>query len=236
MNSNTSRSRNQRHLVHCPPPAPPAELIEALRECSAANLADALPEQVRVILGLTARHAAAGVLCGPALTVRVSAGDNLLAQHALDLALPGDVIVIDGAAASERALVGELMGRWAHARGVAGFVVDGAVRDLDYLLHGPLPVYSRYVSPRGPSRAGGGEINGECLVGGAAVRAGDLIFGDLDGVVCVSRAAAPTAIQECLHRKTQERDTIESISNGTLSRAWIAAALDAARADEALPG
>ncbi|WP_076999350.1 hypothetical protein [Variovorax sp. KK3] len=213
-----------RHRILTAPPPPPAALVEALRACATANLADSLP-QVQVALGLVPRHAVAGVLCGPALTVRVAAGDNLLAQHAIDLAQPGDVIVIDGAAGAERALVGEVMGRWAHARGVAGFVVDGAVRDLDYLRQGPLPVYSRSVSPRGPMRTGNGEINGEVTVGDAVVRAGDLVVGDLDGVVFVPQASAPAAIEACLHMMTCERETFEAIRNGTLSRAWVAQAL-----------
>lgn len=214
-----------RYRILQAPPVTPATLVQALRACATANLADGLA-QVQVLLGLAPRHAAAGVLCGPALTVRVPAGDNLLAQHAIDLARPGDVIVIAGAAGAQRALVGEVMGRWAHARGVAGFVVDGAVRDLDYLRQGPLPVYSRSVSPRGPTRTGGGEIYGEIEVGGAMVRAGDLVVGDLDGVVCVPQAQVQSAIDACLQVVAREQETFEAIRSGTLSRGWIKQALD----------
>jgi RraA family protein len=214
-----------RHRILPAPPPPPAALVEALRACATANLTDCLPQQVRVLRNLDPRHATAAVLCGPALTVRVEPGDNLLAQHAIDLARPGDVIVIDGAAGAERALVGEVMGRWAHAREVAGFVVDGAVRDLDYLRQGPLQVYSRSVSPRGPTRSGGGEIHGEIMLGGAVVRPGDLIVGDLDGVVCLPQACAASAVEACLQLTQRERETLEAIRRGTLSRAWIAHAL-----------
>ena len=215
-----------RHRILPTPPAPPATLVEALRACATANLADCLPQQVQVVRGLDPRHGTAAVLCGPALTVRVQAGDNLLAQHAIDLARPGDVIVIDGAGGLERALVGEVMGRWAHARGVAGFLVDGAVRDLDYLRQGPLPVYSRSVSPRGPTRSGGGEIHGDILIGGAVVRAGDLVVGDFDGVVCLPQAWAEAAVEACLQLMDCERETLEAIRRGTLSRGWITHALD----------
>lgn len=229
MRDDAPAAAQPRHCILGASPAPPATLVEALRACATANLADGLPQRVRVVLGLVPRHAGAGVLCGPALTVRVAAGDNLLAQHAIDLARPGDVIVIDGAAGAERALVGEVMGRWAHARGVAGFVVDGAVRDLDYLRQGPLPVYSRSVSPRGPTRMGGGEIYGEVGVGGAVVRAGDLIVGDHDGVVCVPQSVAHDAIEACLQLMARERETFEAIRRGTLSRAWIAQAMGSTR-------
>jgi regulator of RNase E activity RraA len=214
-----------RHRILQAPPAPAASVVHALRACASANLADALPQHVQVILGLVPRHCVAGGLCGPALTVRVPPGDNLLAQHAIDLARPGDVIVVDGAAGAERALVGESMSRWAHARGVAGFVIDGAVRDLDYVRQGPLPVYSRSISPRGPTRTGGGEVYGEVRVGAAVVRAGDLVVGDRDGVVCVPQALGQAAIDACLELVRRERETFEAIARGTLSRDWIAKAL-----------
>jgi len=229
MSDGATASAQPRHRILQAPPAPPATLVAALRTCATANLADGLP-QVQVAVGLVPRHAAAGVLCGPALTVRVAAGDNLLAQHAIDLARPGDVIVIDGAAGAQRALVGETMARWAQARGVAGFVVDGAVRDLDYLRQGPLPVYSRSVSARGPTRTGNGEVYGEVCVGGAVVRAGDLVVGDLDGVACVPQALAQAAIDGCLQLMARERETFEAIRRGTLSRAWIVQALGGAHA------
>jgi regulator of RNase E activity RraA len=213
-----------RHRIQQAPPPPPAALVKALRACATANLADALPE-VAVVLGLVPRHTVAATMCGPALTVRVAAGHNLLVQHAIDLARPGDVIVIDGAADADRALVGEIMSRWAHRRGVAGFVIDGAVRDIDHLRQSPLPVYARHVCPRGPVKEGVGEINGEARVGGAVVRAGDLIVGDMDGVVGVPVHVAEAAIEACVARVARERETIEQIRLGTLARDWIAQAL-----------
>lgn len=210
-------------ILAAPPPAPPA-LVEALRAWPTANLADALPD-VSVILGLAPRHDPVAVMCGPALTVRVAAGHNLLIQHAIDLARPGDVIVIDGAGDAERALIGEIMSRWAHRRGVAGFVVDGAVRDLDHLRQSPLPVYARHVSPRGPVKEGVGDIHGETHVGGAVVRTGDLIVGDRDGVVAVPLRCAAAAIEACAIRAAREREMLEQIHLGTLERNWVARAL-----------
>lgn len=217
-------SAPSRHRIHPPPPPAPAALIEALRACPTANLADALPE-VSVLLGLAQRHTPTAAMCGPALTVRVAAGHNLLVQHAIDLARPGDVIVIDGAGDADRALIGEIMSRWAQRCGVAGFVIDGAVRDIHYMRQSPLPVYARHVSPRGPVKEAVGEIHGEAHVGGAVVRAGDLIVGDLDGVVAVPVQRAEAAIEACLARAAHERETLEQIHLGTLDRAWIAQAL-----------
>lgn len=229
-----SRSPPALHRIHAAPRPPEAALVATLRACATADLADA-GSDVAVLRDLPARHRAAGVLCGPALTVRVPAGHNLLIHHAIDLARPGDVIVIDAGGDIERALIGELMTRWAHRRGVAGFVVDGAVRDLHHLRQGPLPVYARALSPRGPARAGGGEIHGQARVGGAVVRAGDLIVGDLDGVVCVPPPVAAAAIEACRQREAAERATRAAIDDGSLSRAWVAAALAQAAADASDP-
>lgn len=215
---------NPRYRILPTPAAPKQAIVADLRSCATANLADASP-QVQVAHGLERRSLNAGTLCGPALTVRVAAGDNLLVQHALDLARPGDVIVVDAGGYVERALVGEIMSRWAHVRGIAGFVIDGAVRDLDHVNRGPLPVYSRGVSPRGPTRSGLGEVYGDVRVGGIAVRAGDLIVGDLDGVVCVPPESAESVIDICRQRVRREVETLEAMRAGTLSRSWIAEAL-----------
>ena len=125
-------------------------------------------------------------LVGPALTVLTRPGDNLVVHKALDLARPGYVIVVDGAGDETRALVGDLLCRYAAARGVAGLVVDGAVRDIRDLATLGLPVFARSVSHLGPFKNGPGEIGVPISVGGMAVTAGDLVVGDDDGVVAVS--------------------------------------------------
>ena len=89
-------------------------------------------------------------LVGTAFTVKVPSGDNLVAQMALDYAKPGDIIVVDGAGYTDRALVGGMMLAYAQERNLGGFVVIGAVRDLDDSKNSPLPVFAKAVTPLGP--------------------------------------------------------------------------------------
>jgi RraA family protein len=143
-------------------------------------------------LGLSAYHGDLRLaLCGPAVTVRVRPGDNLMIHVAMQLAQPGDVIVIDGAGDLTQALIGGLMRTSAIARGIAGFVVDGAVRDIAEWAEGGIAVYARGHTHRGPSKDGPGEINVPVACAGMSIAPGDLVLGDADGVVCVpaSRAA-----------------------------------------------
>lgn len=98
-------------------------------------------------------------LVGTAFTVKVPSGDNLAAQMALDYAKPGDIIVIDGAGYTDRALVGGMMLAYAEERKLGGFVVNGAVRDIDDIMNSPLPVFAKAATPLGPYRDGPGEVN-----------------------------------------------------------------------------
>ena len=152
-----------------------------------------------------------GKLFGLALTVRTTPGDNLLVQKAVDLARPGEVIVIDGGGSAARALVGGNICRRAARRGVGGFVVDGAIRDLDVISTSDLPVYARYVTPRGPTREGHGAINVPLKIDGVVVRPGDVILGDLDGLVCVPRAEAAALIPKARHLAVQDVATLDQV-------------------------
>jgi len=208
------------------PPPPDAALVAALRECASAHLADSMGH-LQAAAGLLPRHRGGCVLCGPALTARVAPGDNLMVQKALDLARPGDVIVVDGGGYVGQALVGEIMASHARSRGIAGFVIDGAVRDLDFLAACELPVYAAGVTPRGPSRAGPGEINVPVSVGGMVVQPGDIMVGDADGVVAVPLADAEAVLEAARALARKESATLRAVADGSVDRRWIDAALAA---------
>lgn len=127
-------------------------------------------------------------LVGPALTVLTAAGDNRIVHAALDQAQPGEVIVINGFGDRTRALIGDLIAERAKSLGVAGFVIDGCVRDADAIRDLGLPVFARGVTPAGPYKNGPGEIGGAVAIGGVAVLAGDIVVADADGVAFVPRA------------------------------------------------
>lgn len=209
------------------PPPPDAQLVEALRACASAHLADSMGHLQAAAGTLLPRHRSGRGLCGPALTVRVAPGDNLMVQKALDLARPGDVIVVDGGGYLGQALVGEIMASHARTRGIAGFVVDGAVRDIDFLAQCDLPVYAAGVTPRGPSRAGPGEINVPVAVGGMVVQPGDIVVGDADGVVAVPLADAPAVLEAAAALARREAETLLAVAAGGVDRRWIDAALAA---------
>lgn len=163
---------------------PDARAVTAFVDAAAANVADALAGMTTVAAGIRALTPGAR-LVGPALTVDTRPGDNLAIMRALDRAAPGDVLVVAARGDVGCALIGDLMGERMVARGVAGAIVDGAVRDLDGLCDLGLSVFARAVTPGGPTKAGPGVVGGAVACGGVVVRAGDLIVADADGVVVV---------------------------------------------------
>ena len=127
-------------------------------------------------------------LVGPACTVKVYPGDNLMVHKALDIAQPGDVIVVDTSSSSLTAVLGDLVCTKARHRGIAGFIVDGLIRDLPAIRRlGDFPVFARDVTPKGPLHRGPGEIGHPISCGGIVVNPGDVVVADLNGVVVVPR-------------------------------------------------
>src|SRR5436305_4498944 len=126
-------------------------------------------------------------LWGPACTVRVFPGDNLMVHKSLDIVRPGDVVVIDAGGSPMNAVLGDIVATKARHRGVAGFVVDGLIRDLPGVQELGLPVYARGTTPIGPLHRGPGEINYPICCGGTIVNPGDVIIADPAGIVAVPR-------------------------------------------------
>src|SRR5690606_1226603 len=170
------------------------DLLSLFSGLSSSLVSDSL-DRLRGSQGLKAMHGVQPVL-GRALTVQVAPGDNLFIHAALRQAQPGDVLVIDGAGNTERALVGEILLNAARARGIVGFVVDGGVRDVDAFIREGFPCYGRNVTPRGPYKNGPGLINGVVCIDGNLVAPGDVVIGDADGLVFVAaEKAAQVAAQ-----------------------------------------
>ncbi|KWX62495.1 RraA family protein [Mycobacterium sp. NAZ190054] len=165
------------------------DLFARYSKLPTANVADAMERLGALDARIKPVWSGAAVV-GTAYTVWTRAGDNKVLHEALRLAAPGDVLVVNGEGDESRALLGELMGERAKVNGLAGFVVDGAVRDAEVLGEIQMPVFARAVTPAGPFKHGPGKLNGTVAVGGVAVAPGDLVLGDSDGVVIVPKADA----------------------------------------------
>lgn len=166
-------------------------------------------------------------LAGPAFTVEVRPGDNLMIHAALNLAQPGDVIVVDGKGDLSCALTGALMAAHAQKAGIAGFVIDGAVRDTEECAAGKFPVFAAGANPNGPLKGAAGRINWPISVAGTAVNPGDLIVGDADGVVVVPREAAAEILGAAQAKIDSEAERMKAIARGELVQGWVAEGLKA---------
>lgn len=203
-----------------------AEIIAAYARLPVANVSDCMS---RIFAGgpaLRPMHRD-GVLAGPALTVRCRPGDNLMLHKAIDIAEPGDVIVCDAGGDLTNALIGELMLALAIKRGIAGFVLNGALRDLDAFRETNLPTYAVGVTHRGPYKHGPGEINTSISIGGMVVESGDLILGDSDGVLAVPFGNLEEVLTAARAKQTAEEKQMAAIQAGTIDRSWVNRALEA---------
>ncbi|WP_342595943.1 RraA family protein [Salinicola lusitanus] len=169
-----------------------------------------------------------GNLAGVALTVRTRPGDNLMLHKAIDMAEPGDVIVCDAGGDTTNALMGELMLAYAVKKGVAGFVLNGALRDLDGFRETNLPTFAAGVTHRGPYKNGPGEINTPINLGGMVIEPGDLIIGDSDGMLAVPYDDAETVLEAAQAKQAAEEKQMAAIHAGENDRSWVDAALKAA--------
>ncbi|RAI43136.1 RraA family protein [Rhodoplanes roseus] len=204
---------------------PPQGLVDAFRGQATPNIADNMSRMFCACSAI-APLSPDMTLCGPAFTVKVNPGDNLFIHKALDLAQPGDIVVVDGQGDLTNALVGEIMVRYAASRGIGGLVLDGTMRDYDGIAaFGRLPVFSRGYTPMGPYKNGCGEINTVITCGGAVVRPGDIVVGDADGVVFVPAKDAETVLTASRAMAANEKKIFAEIEAGRYDRGWVDAKL-----------
>jgi RraA family protein len=217
--------------IHAAPKRPPAALLDQFRTVVTPHLSDNMSRMCGTF-GLT-RYNQRGKLVGVALTVRTRIGDNLMIHKALDIAEPGDVLVVDGGGDTSQALVGEIMKSYAKTRGVVGFVLDGAIRDVAAFTGDDFPCYARGVTHKGPYKDGPGEIHVPVTVGGLVIHPGDIIVGDEDGLVALSPAIAEEVLAAARRQAAKETQALKDIAAGKADRAWVDTAL---RAKGVLPG
>jgi RraA family protein len=199
---------------------PDKSIMELLRGIPTPVLSDNMARLFAVGPALRPYHRG-GALLGSALTVRTRPGDNLMVHKAIDLAQPGDVIVVDAGGDLTNAIIGEIMATLAQSRGVAGMVIDGAVRDLDALATSDFPVYARGITHRGPYKDGPGEINVIITAGGQTIAPGDIVVGDADGALAVPFDEVPRVAELARAQMDREAAMLRAIADGSIDRTWV---------------
>ena len=162
---------------------------------------------------------------GTAITVSARPVDNLIVYQAMKVAQPGDVLVITNDGSTSSAIIGDLVAGMAKNLGIVAFVTDGLVRDLAGLLEVGLPVFCRGLCPNGPWKDGPGEVNFPIACGGLPISPGDIIVGDGDGVVVVSKADATTVAGQLPDIVAKEAAMAADIAAGKLLPDWVDEAL-----------
>ena len=196
------------------------EIVEAYREIPTSIISDNMERLFAMESKIRPFHPKP-IMVGHALTIHCPPGDNLVLQKAIEMAEPGDILVFNAGGDTTQAPVGEIVVSNCIRRGVAGLVIDGAVRDSDILPTLAIPVFAKGVTHRGCYKEGPGEINVTIACGGVVVRAGDLVVGDSDGIVIVPYEEAEGLLPKLLKKVEQEEQVLEQIRNKTIDRSWV---------------
>jgi RraA family protein len=194
-------------------------------ELPVANVSDCMSRMFAAGPRLRPMHQPGVRMAGAAFTVKTRPGDNLMVHKALQIASPGDIIVVDGGGDLTNALIGDIMAGIARKRQLGGIVIHGAIRDAGELREGTLPVFAGGVTHRGPYKDGPGEINVPVALDGMVIEPGDLVIGDDDGVLCVPYDQVDAMHQATLQKQKAEAKMIAEIAAGTWDTSWIDATL-----------
>lgn len=205
------------------PSAPQADArhLEQLRGIALPLISDNLHRGTGSVGVLPYHRAGKATMAGTAVTVRCRGGDNLVVLRAFDFCRPGDVLVVDAGGDLTNAVLGGIMSAGAAMLGLAGVVVDGAIRDAAEIRERTFPVYARGVNHRGPYKNGPGEINVPVNIGGMVVEPGDIIVGDADGLLAFPAADAAVLIEKALQQLKKEEAQMEEIRNGRWDRSFL---------------
>lgn len=213
-------------------PRPSRNVAKMFEDFAVADISDHLNRLYAVDYSIRCLSGGDRRLVGPACTVKVYPGDNLMVHKALDIAKPGDVVVVDGHGSAANAVLGDLISMKARHRGIAGFLVDGYVRDLLTIQKFDFPVYARGDMPIGPLHRAPGEINYPVCCGGVVVNPGDIIIADRDGIVVLPHLCIEE-LQARLRRQKERMSTyLENVRRGNFSNAWVDRLLDDAGCPE----
>jgi len=199
-----------RHIQRASP-----DVIKALGEQGVATVHEAqgrtglLRPYMRPIYS-TARLAASAV------TVSCQPGDNMMIHAAIEVCKPGDALVVVATSDSTDGMFGELLATSCMARGIKGLVIEAGVRDVADITKLNFPVWSKAISAQGALKGAAGSVNVDVVCAGALVRPGDIVIGDLDGVVVVKRETAADVLKLAAARIESEVKKRRQLGAGEL--------------------
>lgn len=199
---------------------PAKRLIEQFKEFPTPDISDMLNRLYTMDAGIKNMVNEKAII-GPALTVKVFPGDNLMVHKALDLVQPGDIIIIDGGGSRMNGIVGDLIAAKAQHRGAIGIVIDGLMRDLPKAQEVGLPIYARGTTPIGPLHRGPGEVNFPISCGGIVINPGDIICADGDGVTVVRQDFAAETLEKLINKRDSMAEYVAGVRRGTFSNEWV---------------
>ena len=156
-------------------------------------------------------------VAGPARIAVCAPGDNTMVHAVIAHAQPGDVLVLTSARPTPHAFIGELLATQAQKQGVAGILVDAAVRDFDELAAIGLPIWARWVRAQGATKGEVGELDALAILGGTEIRPGDLIVMDCDGAMALPAARIDEVLPLSLEREKREAEMRLRYAAGELS-------------------
>lgn len=206
---------------------PEPEIIKEFKSIPASNVSDvmerlsAMNPRIR-LMSNPKNH----IMAGPALTIKTSAGDNLLIHAALNIAQKGDILVISNGGGSNRALLGEIMITYLmEIKKVSGIVLDGPVRDINKIARLDFPIYATGATPGGPYKNGPGEINVPIACGDISVNPGDIILADPDGVIVIPLKESVSILKDAKKFQKQDVSKLLETKKGIVKRDWVEKAL-----------
>jgi RraA family protein len=200
---------------------PDAALMSAFADFAPPDISDLLNRLYAMDPAITLQTAPHHRLVGPACTVKVFPGDNLMIHKVLDVAKPGDIIVVDSGGSTRNAVLGDLISTKARHRKIAGFVIDGLIRDLPGIMELDFPVFARGITSIGPLHRGPGEINFPVSCGGVVVNPGDLVVADACGIVVVPQEIIEDVLRRLQSHNATNAAYLESVKRGDFSNAWV---------------
>ena len=197
------------------------QVLAALREIPVAALSDNMHRNIGTAGLQPYNRPVRPTMAGTAVTARSRGGDNLTFLRALEFCRPGDVLLIDAGGDMNNAVVGGILTFYAASIGLAGVVIDGAIRDVAEIREREFPVYARGVTHRGPYKDGPGEINVAVSIGGMVVNPGDIVVGDQDGLLAIPQDGVGELIDKARGVLATEAQTLLAMKEGRWNRAFI---------------